>query len=227
MDDRYIQNVDFNHRRHQNNKTNNDTSPSRNNDVNNSAKEGNKQTRRNGAQLTVQVSDSCQSQHTNHAVTPNNIVTDYSAAVSGGLTENEDSEFTVVRGRRRPRRKNHLVGTAETGTQKTTTGFVSKNNKDPSEKKIWLFISKAKNTCTAEDVANYISNQSSTDRNLIEVKSLQSKTKTGNNCFLIGVPTQLKETVYESSFWPKGIRFERFDFRLGRHFLDSHSDVTA
>lgn len=37
---------------------------------------------------------------------------------------------------------------------------------------------------------------------------------------MIGVKPDLIQQVYEPSFWPKRVIFNRFDFRLGKRFLD-------
>jgi hypothetical protein len=36
-----------------------------------------------------------------------------------------------------------------------------------------------------------------------------------------------KEAVYDKNFWPRGIRYSRFDFRKGEHFLDSNVKVNS
>nr|CAI5830812.1 unnamed protein product [Callosobruchus analis] len=37
---------------------------------------------------------------------------------------------------------------------------------------------------------------------------------------MVGLDPNLKETVYDTSFWPRGVLFSRFNFGLGRNFLD-------
>lgn len=37
---------------------------------------------------------------------------------------------------------------------------------------------------------------------------------------MIGVEPQLLQQVYDPNFWPRKVIFSRFDFRLGKRFLD-------
>nr|CAI5829153.1 unnamed protein product [Callosobruchus analis] len=37
---------------------------------------------------------------------------------------------------------------------------------------------------------------------------------------MVGVDPNLKDTVYDTNFWPCGIMFSRFNFGLGKNFFD-------
>ncbi|CAH2004952.1 unnamed protein product [Acanthoscelides obtectus] len=37
---------------------------------------------------------------------------------------------------------------------------------------------------------------------------------------MVGVNPELKDKIYNTAFWPKGVAFGRFNFGLGRNFLD-------
>lgn len=127
--------------------------------------------------------------------------------------------------RRRKRKKNAHVGTAVLNGD-SDAEFQARSSKRPEDRKIWLFISKAKDSVTQDIVRDYIAAKGEVDKSDIEVKLLQTRTSyKDNNCFLIGVPLTMKEKVYESGFWPTGIRYERFDFRMGRQFLNKEDDI--
>ncbi|EFA04785.1 hypothetical protein TcasGA2_TC014834 [Tribolium castaneum] len=91
------------------------------------------------------------------------------------------------------------------------------NNK---EKKIWLFVAGEKEHVTEGMIQGYTAKKLDEGTSNIEIKSIPTYFKKENKkCFLVGVPTTYKE-VYNEQFWPRGIRYTRFDFRKGKHFLD-------
>jgi len=40
---------------------------------------------------------------------------------------------------------------------------------------------------------------------------------------MVGLKTELKNLAYDENFWPAGVAFSRFNFTLGRRFLDKRS----
>lgn len=115
------------------------------------------------------------------------------------------------------RKKTGQIGSAEINAEEEFEGSVPKKNK-----KIWLFISKAKSKVTQEVVKKYIARKSATDVNNIYVKSLDLYKKVeDNNSFMVGLDPELHDLVYDSKFWPSGIMYDRFDFKKGRRFLDN------
>lgn len=135
------------------------------------------------------------------------------------IVMNEEDTFTVVK--RRPR-KQKLLG-SNVG-ERDSIGFEGRENTNPGKNKrlIWLFVSRAKEHVTEEMVKKYIHNKTKSDMVDIKVKLLKTFHKrSDNNCFLIGVDPRFKETVYEQTFWPNGVAFERFNFKRGQHFLDN------
>lgn len=109
--------------------------------------------------------------------------------------------------------------------QQTGTAKVEKNGDDEfksitDEKKLWLFLKKAKDSVTENTVKNYIKRKTNCDDNEITVQCVKDKTKFNKNCFLVGIKPDLKDLAYNSTFWPEGIEFSRFDFKRGQHFLD-------
>lgn len=95
-----------------------------------------------------------------------------------------------------------------------------KDAKSKKGKKIWLFISKVKDGVTQETIKDYVSKKCSSSSE-VYVKPLDILKKSqDNNCFMIGVQPTFHSIVYQRSFWPKDVTFEKFDFRKGRRFLD-------
>lgn len=81
-------------------------------------------------------------------------------------------------------------------------------------------MSRVPDNITKENIDMYIKKRVKTGK--VEVKKLETRTtRQDNQSFLVGVVPELKEQVYENSFWPAKIRFERFNFKLGEHFLDN------
>lgn len=93
--------------------------------------------------------------------------------------------------------------------------------KENTDKKIWLFVSKVPGSVTAENIEKYVKKQLNSEK--VQVKKLKTQTiRNDNQSFMVGVEPQYKQRVYEERFWPKRIQFERFNFKLGQHFLDNH-----
>lgn len=129
-----------------------------------------------------------------------------------------------IKVQRRPRhRRRANVGTAESnsGPESVGTGLEARGRNVSGNKKIWIFISRVKDHVNERIVQDYISRKSSLASETVTVKCVETKTKFADNkCFLIGVDPAIKEDIYKNEFWPKGIKFDRFDFRRGQHFLD-------
>ena len=88
-----------------------------------------------------------------------------------------------------------------------------------TEKTIWLYVSKVPDSTTEDNIKQYIEKR--TDTQNVYVKKLEMfSTRIDNQSFMIGVDPKLIQQVYEPSFWPRKIAFNRFDFRLGKRFLD-------
>lgn len=146
-------------------------------------------------------------QRTEHQVTCN----------SQEVHKNSDTEGGYQRNKRRWR-KTVQFGTNEE-TENEFEGQPAVNTKD---KKIWLFISKVRDTVSAENVTTYIKKKTNLEEEKISVKKLDTWHKVEDNkCFLIGIDPAYKESVYSASFWPKGVAYERFNFFKGQRFLDN------
>lgn len=114
------------------------------------------------------------------------------------------------------RQKNKTVGTKEIESSEDEFSANSTQGR-----KIWVFISKVKPGVSPEVIKNYIAKNGKTSLDSVSVKQCEPKMKkTEKGYFMIGVEPQLKEVIYEPSFWPKGVQFQRFIFALGENFLD-------
>lgn len=134
----------------------------------------------------------------------------------------EAEQFKMVINRKHKRRNAVYIGRAEDTDENLASGFVGRN----SERRIWLYISRIKDQVTEEAIKQYISKKASTDCDSIYVKCLNLKHKIQNNkTFMVGVMPALREAIYEESFWPAGVRFSRFNFSMGRRFLDKEADT--
>lgn len=114
------------------------------------------------------------------------------------------------------------MGAAEDSNVGDSNGFLAAAGvKDPEKRKLWLFISRVRDGATEGTLREYVSKKGIVDIENVEAKLLPTKIKVKNsNSFMVGVPMSLKDSIYEATFWPKGIHFGRFDFRMGSHFLD-------
>lgn len=138
----------------------------------------------------------------------------------------EDREFTEVR--RRRHRKNINLGTHEAENEEgEALRFEAKNKNKDGTRRLWLFIGRAKDHVTPSIVTEYVAKKGKVEASQISVKQLDTNKKISNNkCFLIGMPLQLKDEAYSNNFWPRGIRYERFNFQIGQHFLDKQPPAT-
>ena len=168
------------------------------------------------------------------------------AHVANAITTNDstkeeanfDTDFRTVTSRRQRQKKNQNPKVATQANEPETNpsrkikrskpqigarecendGFQAANS---DNKKIWLFLSKVKEGVTEETIKNYIAKNTSSVEDQIQVKACIPKVQKSTKLrFMIGVNPDLKEVIYKSDFWPKGVAYERFNFGLGRNFLD-------
>lgn len=142
---------------------------------------------------------------------------------SGCEPENEAGGFIEIKRRHRNRKKASIGTANESKVSEGGSGveFEARRQGNGGDKKVWLFVSRAKDHVSEQTVKDYLLRKLSPDDDVV-VKYLETRTKfIDNKCFLVGVNPARKEEIYETGFWPRGIRFDRFDFRRGQHFLDS------
>ncbi|KAK9878618.1 hypothetical protein WA026_022879 [Henosepilachna vigintioctopunctata] len=127
----------------------------------------------------------------------------------------ENKGFSIVR-KKKPKQK-PMIGERDKENNKY---FFEGRYKKPEDKKIWIFISKVRDDVEASTVQKFIQEKTKAQLSKIAVKHLATKTQSKNNkCFLIGVENQYKDQVYNTKFWPTGVAFSRFNFKIGHHFL--------
>lgn len=120
--------------------------------------------------------------------------------------EDDESEnnFQLVRnGRQRRNPKN-----------KQTIGDGPTTDEDFSgaEKRVWLLLTRVKRDANDEKIKLYLNKKPGCKDIEFVLKELPSE-ETQNRCFMFGAPFRMKDEVYQKSFWPCGVGFQRFDFR--------------
>nr|CAI5839915.1 unnamed protein product [Callosobruchus analis] len=131
--------------------------------------------------------------------------------------ENDNDEGYQVVKRRRSRAPPEIGNNPEG----QNFGFVGCAHK--KEKKIWIFIKYVSDSTTSENVSDFIASKTNSDGTKIQIKEVETYHNVANNkCFLIGLDPSLKDKVYDHSFWPRGVTFERFNFIKGQRFLDKN-----
>lgn len=105
------------------------------------------------------------------------------------------------------------------GTNEENNSFLAANH-PKKDKKIWLSLSKINEKVTEDIIVAYISGKLNSTAADIYVKVCSPKNPTSKRRFMVGVKPEFKDIVYQPDFWPAGVAFERFNFGLGRNFLD-------
>lgn len=83
------------------------------------------------------------------------------------------------------------------------------------EKKAWFFINRVNPKVSEKIVENYIRKKEGFENQEIEVKELQFKIKKGElKSFMVKVPFESKDQLYNTDFWPKNIGIRRFNFGI-------------
>nr|CAI5856665.1 unnamed protein product [Callosobruchus analis] len=125
-------------------------------------------------------------------------------------------EFTEVT---YTKKKKHITGRMGIGEVKADEdfGFTGK------DRKIWIFLRRVKDSVAADNVSNYLVHKLKAEAKDIEIKKVNPyHRKPDNGCFLVGLDPRYQREVFEQDFWPRGVFYDRFDFKRGDHFLDNH-----
>lgn len=89
-----------------------------------------------------------------------------------------------------------------------------------ANRKIWLFISRVPDSISDDNIKQYIEKRTSSSD--IYIKKLPTlNARQDNQSFMVGVDPEFQNAVYDPSFWPKKVIYGRFDFKMGRRFLDN------
>lgn len=130
----------------------------------------------------------------------------------------DGGDFRVV-ARRQRKRAEISIGTAETGNN-DSDGFAASKRRNGDEKKLWLFLSRVRSNVSEGQVKKYVAEKGELPDDHIVVKMLETKSMADSKCFMLGVPLNMEQQIYQNTFWPAGVGFSRFNFGLGRRFLD-------
>ena len=143
-----------------------------------------------------------------------------SSQVVSQLSATADEFFPVKpRRRRRYPRKSVNTGTAEIDADDNAFA-----GRDENDKKAWLFISRVKDGVTEKTVKDYILKKTQLDGKDVSVQSIDTTyERKDNKCFQVGIKFQLKDRLYESDFWPKGVAYHRFRFVFNTHEKSTNS----
>jgi len=138
---------------------------------------------------------------------------------TGNMTRISNEGFKKVSYKKK---KTAYIGVAKVDEAKKETGFIGREQK---EKKVWLFISRAKNHVTTDIVKDYLVQKTKEPEDKVEVQELNTRSdKPDNKCFMVGLKWMLKEEAYKTEFWPEGVAVARFNFKQGSHFLEKKKD---
>lgn len=85
-----------------------------------------------------------------------------------------------------------------------------------AEKRVWLYVGRCRSDLTEDRMRAFL--QGKKPGYNFEITKLT--TRGVNASFKIGVSNQLKEDVYDPSFWPANILIKRFRFFRGRSNID-------
>lgn len=133
-----------------------------------------------------------------------NILNVNSSITAGGSNEDND-DYKVVTYRRNNNKSRAFVG------NKVSSAVLA-----GVEGRIWLFVGRTRPGTTVDAVLDYLKSEIPNGEFICE-----SINTTGPNpCFKVGAPMALKDRLECSDFWPRGILVRRFNFRIGRNFLD-------
>ncbi|CAH0558592.1 unnamed protein product [Brassicogethes aeneus] len=122
------------------------------------------------------------------------------AAKASVLTDNQNTQnvnnYTLVQSKKK---KKNL------GTNESSSGFVG------VEKRVWIYFHRIQRTVTKTNIESFIKDQPGLLDSDINVKELPTS-ETQNKCFVLDAHFDLKDKLYDPSFWPKGVGIKRYRF---------------
>lgn len=139
------------------------------------------------------------------------------------LNNDTDSDFqTVNRSRKTKRQPKYadIVNKKLESKQKKTKRLGTGNSEGMEEfkgpeKKAWFFINRVNPKVSEKTVENYIRKKEGFENQEVEVKELQFKIKKGDlKSFMVKVPFERKDQLYNTDFWPKNVGIKRFNFSI-------------
>lgn len=139
------------------------------------------------------------------------------------LNNDTDSDFqTVNRSRKTKSQPKYadIVNKKLESKQKKTKRLGTGNSEGMEEfkgpeKKAWFFINRVNPKVSEKTVENYIRKKEGFENQEVEVKELQFKIKKGDlKSFMVKVPFERKDQLYNTDFWPKNVGIKRFNFSI-------------
>lgn len=131
----------------------------------------------------------------------------------------KDSDFKTISYNKR--RYGKLVGTAENSRDDI--------NFKGAPKKLWLFISRVSNEVSEENILNYLASKTKQNKGEFTVtEETSSRTRLPTKSFRVGASFNMKETLYNPTFWPKGVTYGRYKFNInGKPKIDLTKNFTS
>lgn len=91
--------------------------------------------------------------------------------------------------------------------------------------RVWMYIYRVQNNVTEKAIENYLNRKLKTKSNeKLIVKDLQ--TKGNNKCFMVAADIKYKDEFYSPDFWPKGVGYKRFDFKLHNKYRETRGETS-
>lgn len=168
-------------------------------------------------QSNLKILQSKQTNVINHLININNDTSPEPA--KGNVSLDEEEPFQSITSRRKRNREPKVHGEAEITKEDEVNGFMGK---EPAEKKIWLFVGRVKDHVTEKIIQNFLKRKTNAETTTnIHVEEIDTYKQTKDNkCFKVGLNYNLLETAYTSTFWPRGVTVERFNFRKEERYLN-------
>lgn len=124
-----------------------------------------------------------------------------------GTTEGS-SESGWVQQRRHRKQKTKTLGSGE---------HVADTKFEGKKPKVWMYIYRVQQSATEEAIVEYLKRKTGKESGEFIVKDLEVK-DTQHKCFMVAADFSFKELFYKAEFWPKGVGFKRFDFKLQQKY---------
>lgn len=80
--------------------------------------------------------------------------------------------------------------------------------------KVWMYLYRIEPEVTEDDIKQYLKSKCGNDKEEFIVKDLKENGRL--KTYMVAGDFSYKDKFYDPGFWPKGIRFKRFDFILQR-----------
>nr|CAH7748214.1 unnamed protein product [Callosobruchus chinensis] len=119
------------------------------------------------------------------------------------LPQNEDGQWKTV----------HRVRSHKGVRQKSVGQSEPSGNFRGVAPKLYVYLHKVSLDSKDEDLLSYVKNKSGKSDEELIVKKVLSNDKNFNS-FLLVADFKFKDMFYNPAFWPVGIRYKRFDFKL-------------